>query len=315
MSAIIFPWPNLSRDADELRIEEISWRFHTQDDLGAYELHAKGTTHRTLHHGRGWSPDSHELRVECEIEWEPHRLKYGYVHQDSKVGVILAWESADHSIQTIGEVSALSLNQITPQKTQLTLSVPQGAGRDQLMIRPLVIILEPASADGYAHRAGSIISDLRGCSVTVILDGFGSAIPSLTYANKKDPLWYATLDWDDPTEELLCKENFCININKAHPLHDLLYGEDHSKPYQTDLMLEVISEVLVMFLMKMSNAPDWADIIKSEDVKSGSLAAFASHWVRTYAINDVINIDHIEELSYRIRSIVRKQFSTEGSKS
>ena len=314
MSTIIFPWPTLSRDADELRVKNISWHFHTQDELGEYELQSEGATHRTLHHGRGWSPDSHALEVECYIEWEPHRLKYGYVHQDSKVGVILVWESADHSVQTIGSVEILSLNDTSLQKIELKLSIPQGMGRDQLMIRPLITVLDPASADKYAHRSGSIIGDLKGCSVTVVLDGFGSAIPSLTYAKKDDPLWYATLDWDDPTEELLCKEKFCININRLHPLHNTLYGDDHGKPYQTELMLEVISDILVMFLMKMSKDSDWADIIKNEDTKSGSLAAFASYWVRTYPINKLIDLDQIERLSYRIRSIVRKQFSKGANK-
>ena len=223
-----------------------------------------------------WHPEYFNLIIDFEgtISVPAHLFgPSGIVSRNNgRIGVAIIWMSKDSSTRSIVPVYDFAYQlQSFDYKKQVIF--PAQSLRGTLVLRTVLYLKSagnPSEVEGHlANVTGTILGVLD--ETRIIIDGNGSVFPVIEKADKSMPLWWVDCAWEDPTEDMLVEDNFCLYLNTAHadyPSLNLNNGLKHAPLFQ-DI---IASSIAILISEVLSDDAYKTQTITGNGLASGSLS-------------------------------------------
>lgn len=134
----------------------------------------------------------------------------------------------------------------------------------------------------HADQVGMILSEETLYSLSIIVDGEGSAFPITEFSQKDGPLWLLEKNWADAVEDTFDSSNINIKLNISHPLFEQVKsGKTRaSRTLRTDIMVQAMSMIIQQALIIEGNSLE-----AGEDAVHNSILSVVNYWVLTFDVD------------------------------
>lgn len=258
-----------------------------------------------------WHPETYNLQITVagNINMPAHLFgpKGIASKKNGRLGIAVLWMSRDSSMRGIEPVADFT-NQCQPFDYSKLLTFPAHTLRGTLVLRTVIYLKkagEPSNDEAHLTTVtGTILGVLD--ETRIIIDGNGSVFPVVEKADKSMPLWWVDCTWEDPTEDLLVEENFCLYLNTAHadyPSLSLNSGLKHAPLFQ-DI---IASSIAIMITEVLSDDAYRTQTITGSGLMPGSVSAAVNYFLKIYEIDTGL-VNHQALLAKSIRQKLMERF-------
>lgn len=258
-----------------------------------------------------WHPEINNLKVDISgsISAPMHLFgPNGIAARDGGIlGIAVLWTSKDSSIRGIENVFAFdSKNSIFSFNGDVVF--PAHSLRGTLVLQTVIYLKDVGNqARDESHLAsvtGTILGVLE--ETRIIIDGNGSIFPVVEKADKAMPLWWVDCNWEDPTEDLLVDDNFCLYLNTAHTFYpDLNLNNGIQK---SPLFQEILASTIGILITAVLTDEAYKDqTISGQNLVPGSVSAAVHYFLKVYDIDPSLVRNHCA-LARELRKSLMKRF-------
>ena len=258
-----------------------------------------------------WHPETYNLQISVAgtIAMPLHLFGANGIasKNNGRIGIAVLWMSRDSSVRGIQPVADFA-NQFQPFDYSKLLSFPAHTLRGTIVLKTVIYLKQvgnPSSDEAHLTTVtGTILGVLD--ETRIIIDGNGSVFPVVEKADKSMPLWWVDCSWEDPTEDLLVEENFCLYLNTAHadyPSLSLNNGLKHAPLFQGI----IASSISIMITEVLSDDFYRTQTITGSGILPGSISAAVNYFLKIYEVDTGL-VNHQALLAKSIRQKLMSRF-------
>lgn len=251
----------------------------------------------------GWTPVEHDLLIKQKYTFNDISALFGIdgvTMEGNKIGLAVHIYSKTSSIQKT--ISFASFSDISKKNEFIfEYTFPANSLRGTVEMDFFLFLQENLNCKPYqADKIGMILSENNIYSLSIVVDGEGSAFPITEFNQKDGPLWLLEKSWADATEDTFDNSNVNLKLNVAHPLFEQIKsGKTRaSRALMGDVMVQAMSMIIQQVILIEGNSLDVA-----EDAISNSILSVVNYWVITFEV-DVSSL-------FTISNSLRSRFDTE----
>lgn len=248
-----------------------------------------------------WNCDDYDLNVSIKIKINNLKELFGQngiAPLNSKVGLCIEWYSAQAKIRSVINSKEFISYADNDKNFTFDFLLPKQTFNNTVIIKALLYLAKPAnqlSANEFVlnNNHGVIIGELF--QKIVYMRGDGSLFPIKIMSDQgSNALWKLELDVSDPANKLV-SDGITLILNTAHK--DYQFIDPNSSNYCDRLATEIVSNALVMFLVELSQIPEF-DL--DDDYEPGTLLAYAQYCKNVLKIE----FDGIENISKSVYKLI-----------
>ena len=258
-----------------------------------------------------WHPETHTLNISVagSINMPLHLFgANGIVSKNNgRIGIAVLWMSRDSSMRGIEPVDDFS-NQFQPFEYSKQLLFPAHTLRGTLVLRTIIYLKQAGNLSSDEMHLTTVTGTILGIldETRIIIDGNGSVFPVVEKADKTMPLWWVDCSWEDPTEDLLVEENFCLYLNTAHADYPSLSLNNGLK--NAPLFQDIIaSSISIMITEVLSDDAYRTQTITGSGLLPGSISSAVNYFLKIYEVDTGL-VNHQALLAKSIRQKLMARF-------
>lgn len=258
-----------------------------------------------------WHPETYNLIIGISGTINAPMHLFGINGLASKngaqIGIAIIWMSKDSCIRGITPIADFE-NQSNSLDYDGEVSFNAHTLRGTLVLRTVLYLKKAGTVvkeeQHLANVSGTILGVLD--ETRIIIDGNGSVFPVVEKADKTMPLWWVECNWEDPTEDLLIGENFCLYLNTAHTDYSSLNLNNGLN--QAPLFKDIIASAIGILITEvLSNDAYKSQTISGAGLAPGTISAAVNYFIKVYDI-DTGMVNHQGALSKALRKQLMSRF-------
>lgn len=257
-----------------------------------------------------WHPEADDLKVSVSgaISAPMHLFGTKGIAAKSRgvLGIAIRWTSKDSNVRGIERIVSFDSTKMTFD-FEGEVVFPAHTLRGTLVLQT-VLYLEDA---GKRSKEEQHLTDVTGTilgvldDTRIIIDGNGSIFPVVEKADRAMPLWWVDCNWEDPTEDMLVADNFCLYINTAHASYpDLNLNNDlkHASLFQ-----EIMASAIGILITEVLTSAYKDQTINGQNLVPGSISAAVNYFLKTYEL-DTSLVGRQSQLARELRKCIMQRF-------
>ncbi|WP_303965610.1 hypothetical protein [Sporosarcina ureae] len=232
-----------------------------------------------------WTPVENNLLIKQKYIFNDPTVLFGedgVTVEENRIGLAVHIYSKTSSIQKTVSFASFSDSQ-NRIEFLFEHSFPAASLRGSVEMDFFLFLKDNFECKPYqADQVGMILSEGNLYSLTIVVDGEGSAFPITEFNQKDGPLWLLDKNWADATEDSFDNSNINLKLNVAHPLFEQIKsGKTRaSRSLMGDIMVQAMSMIIQQVVIIEGNSLDAAD-----DAVSNSILSVVNYWVITFEVD------------------------------
>lgn len=239
-----------------------------------------------------WSPFTHELNIEIDLDIENPRVFFGergVTSPENKIGIAILIYSKQSSMQETIKVGSFAANEGRIRRS-INKTFKAGSLRGQVNFEIYFYLDEVVSTlSKQAETVGMLLSNGSFYELKLYIDGDGSTLPIILYKDPNGPLWSLKMDWVDASFDSFDEETVGIILNEDHRLYDQITLGKANRLLNDycleDIMVQAISSIISqVILIDEHNL--------NEECSEDSILNVVKYWIEVFEI-DVSSLERI----------------------
>lgn len=258
-----------------------------------------------------WHPEINNLKVNISgsISAPMHLFgSNGIAASDGGIlGIAVLWTSKDSSIRGIENIFSFnSKDSIFSFSGDVIF--PAHSLRGTLVLQTVIYLKDVGNQASNERHLVSVTGTILGVleETRIIIDGNGSVFPVVEKADKAMPLWWVNCNWEDPTEDLLVDDNFCLYLNTAHVFYPELNLNNGIQ--KSPLFQEIIASTISILITAVLTDEAYKDqTISGQNLTPGSISAAVNYFLKIYEIDPSL-VKNQSVLARELRKSLMRRF-------
>jgi len=232
-----------------------------------------------------WSPSEYELTLNHRLSIENPKLLFG------ETGVTMPGNSiglAAHIYsKTANFQKTVDLFEVTYRKNAISYDFshhfPVGVLNGKVEFEYFFYLKDVKETYfRHASKKGMVLTLEHISTMTLIVDGDGSAFPITEFEDKEGPLWKLETNWVEPNIEPFNSSTVNLSLNIKHPLFEQVKNgrTQISRAMMGDIMLQAMSLIIIEVIFK-----DQKNIEEKLEDTSDSILSAVQYWVESFDID------------------------------